>query len=94
MILEPHQFYYLKGVLALTATVLLILHMTNTWPTTATLGQRLRYMSLLWFSILVTYASVEQIREQASVNARNVLSLVGMVLLIVAAVVSLRENRR
>lgn len=86
------QFYYAKGILSLTATVLLICHMSHTWDQVHTWGRRLRYFSLLYFSALITYASVEQVRQQALVDWRNVGALVGMALLIITAVVSIRED--
>ena len=44
------EFYATKGVLALVATLLLIVHMNLTWSTVKTRGQRLRYLSLLYFA--------------------------------------------
>lgn len=87
-------FYHVKGFMALTATVLLVVHMQRTWPTIRTWGQRLRYLSLLAFAGLITYASVEQVQEGVLVDYRNLGGFAAAILLIVAAVVSLREDRR
>ncbi len=87
------EFYYLKGAVALTATVALIVHMQTVWTYVVKLGQRLRYLTLLYFAVLITYASVEQIRMNELVDSRNVASLFGVVLLIVTMAVSVHEDR-
>lgn len=88
------QFYIIKGLGALIATLLLIAHMSRTWHNVQTWGQRLRYLTLFYFAVLITAASVEQTSQNAPVNLRNVGALLGVGLLIVAAIVSLRETRR
>lgn len=93
----PHwaePFYVLKGLLFLVATVLLVAHMSRTWSQTIGRGQRLRYLTLLYFSVLFTAASVEQVQQHAVVNYRNLGGLVGSGLLIVTMCVSLGEYRR
>ena len=87
------EFYYAKGTIALAATLLLIVHMQIVWSYVVKLGQRLRYLTLLYFSVLITYASVEQVRMGELVNSRNVAALFGMFLLVVTMVVSIREDR-
>lgn len=87
------EFYVIKGLLALLGTCLLIRHMARkTEP--MTLGQTLRYLTLLYLAVLITGASVEQTNQDAAVNYRNLAVIPGLVLLIAAAVVSLRESRR
>ena len=90
---DDHLFYILKGCVALAATLLLLFHMQKVWTYVTKLGQRLRYLTLLYFSVLITYASVEQVRMQEIVNSRNVAALFGMFLLVVTMVVSIREDR-
>lgn len=87
-----HEFYILKGLLALIATVGIVWHMHRTWSDVATRGRRLRYYSLLYFAVLVTYASVEQTASGASVEMRNLGAAIGVVLALYAAYVSLRED--
>lgn len=87
-------FYATKGALALVATLLYLLHMTRAWPTIHTAGQRWRYLALLYLSVLLTVATVEQIQDQALVSYRNIGAFVGSVLLLVAAVKSLRDDHR
>lgn len=86
-------FYILKGVGALVATLLLIIHMQRTWSTIGSWGQRLRYLTLFYFAVLITAASVEQTSQHADVNLRNLGAILGVVLLVVAMVVSLHESR-
>lgn len=89
-----HDFYATKGSLALVATLMVVVHMVRTWPTVVRTGQRLRYLSLLYFCALVTFASVEQVHEAETVDYRNLGGMLGCVLVIVAMAVSLREDRR
>lgn len=91
---HAHFFYVLKGVLAIIATVLLLLHMVRGWERIVSWAQRLRYLSLLYFAMLVAYASAEQVHQTAPVNLRNLGGLVGVALLVVAALVSLHDERR
>lgn len=88
------EFYVLKGVLGLVGTSLLLFHMARTWNYTAGLGQRLRYFTLFYVSVLITVASVEQAQQGAIVNYRNLGALGFTVLLIVTSAVSLREYLR
>lgn len=88
-----HVFFILKGVAALVGTCLLISHMARK-SETASLGQTLRYLTLLYLAVLITSASVEQVSQDAEVYYRNLAVIPGIVLLIVAAAVSLAEARR
>lgn len=88
-----HEFYILKGIVALLGTVLLIAHMVSKREP-MTLGQTLRYLTLLYLAVLITGASVEQTSQHAVVNYRNLAVIPGVLLLIVAAAVSLYESRR
>lgn len=86
------EFYYTKGLVALVATVLVVVHMSQTWPQVRTRGQQLRYLTLLAFSVLLTGSSVEQVHQGALVNYRNLGGLVVAVMILVAMVVSIRED--
>lgn len=88
------EFYILKGLVALVAVVLFLIHMQAVWGDRMTWGRRLRYLALLYFAILLTSSTVEQIHETAPVNYRNLGGLVGALLLILTALVSMREQRR
>lgn len=88
------EFYVIEGLLFLAATVLLIAHMSRAWSETSGWGQRLRYLTLLFFSVLFTVASVEQVHQEARVNYRNIGIIIGGVLLIVTMLVSIAEYRR
>lgn len=88
------EFYILKGLLALVATVALVAHMVLTWDRTSGSGQRLRYFSLLYFAVLITAASVEQSHQDAVVNYRNLGAIGGVLLLLLTLYVSLREYAR
>lgn len=87
-------FYILKGGLSLVATALLLFHMRKVKAQEAlTLGRWLRYLVLLYLAVLMTGASVEQVSDESLVSYRNLGSLVGAVVLIIATVVSIHESR-
>lgn len=87
-------FYITKGLVALVAVVLLLIHMQAVWGDHMTWGRRLRYLAPLYFAVLLTSATVEQVHETAPVNYRNLGGLLGALLLIATALVSMREQRR
>lgn len=87
-------FYYLKGSVALLATLLLLHHMNTEWTASLSPGRRLRYLALLYLSILLAGSTAEQVQDAALVNYRNLAAFLGAVLLLVAAAVSIVESRR
>lgn len=87
-------FFLIKGFLGLISTLLLIYHMLHTWQFIPALGQRLRYITLLGFSVLVTGSTAEQVQQETLVNYRNIGTVVVLTLLIIAMVVSIREDLR
>jgi len=91
--MDPEVFHAVKGCVALLATVLLIMHMSAAWNLTDGRGQRLRYLTLLYFAVLITYASVEQAKDAATIESRHLGALLGVILLVVTMVVSIREHR-
>lgn len=91
------QFYMLKGLLAVAATVLLLVHMTRRWPVLLSehrLGKRMRYLTLLAYAVLVTGASVEQVHDGSLVSYRNLGSAIVSILLLVTIIISMREERQ
>ena len=89
------DLYLLKGVLYLISTVLVIAHMNQTWGNVETWGRRLRYYVLLELAILGTAASVGQIQAPSvGFPWYQYGSLTLATLLIVAMLVSIREDRR
>lgn len=87
------QFFYLKGAIALIGTITLIWHMNRSWEKFTSRGQQLRYITLLYFAVLLTAASVEQVEQGADVNLRNIGAIVGVALLVYTMVVTIREDR-
>lgn len=88
------QFFALKGLIGVVSTVLLVVHMMQTWGEPLTAGRRLRYYALLFASFIVTGASYEQIYDDAVVNWRNIGGFVAAALITVAAIVSIVEDSR
>lgn len=91
---HAHEFYVIKGLLALLATVLVVWHMADTWGTVVHWSQRLRYLALLALIGVSTYAAPEQLADGIPVSTRNVLGGLAVVLVIVAMVASIVHDRR
>lgn len=89
-----HAFYVTKGLIAVVAVLLTLLHMSRAWPTVTNSGQRLRYIALLMVTVLIASGSTAQIDEGAPVAGRNVGGLLAAVLVVVAMLVSIRQDRR
>lgn len=88
----PIEFHLVAGTLAMIGTALLIWHMNIAWPQIVKTGQRLRYITLMWFSMTAAYAAIHDIKIDRLVEVSAVLSTIGCVLLIVTMVVSIRET--
>lgn len=89
-----HEFFTIKGILSLVATLSILGHMTATWSRVETWGRRLRYFALLYVSALMTFASVEQVSEAEFVDYRHLGAMLGAVIILVAMGVSMREDVR
>ena len=87
-------FYTVKGLIALIALVLYLAHMNRAWPRLVSVAQRWRYGVLLYLAAWLATSAAEQVKDEALVNYRNLGGMVGSLLLIVAAIVSLHEDRR
>lgn len=92
-LLSVDTFYISKGLLAMLGVVLLIWHMASSWDDIAKLGQRLRYITLLWFASTITQASVHQIQVHRPIELSSILTFVGCVLLVITMIVSIKESR-
>lgn len=92
--MDPEVFHTVKGCVALFATVLLIFHMSEAWNSTRSRGQRLRYLTLLYLAVLITYSSVQQAQQEAAIESRHVGAMIGVVLLVGTMFVSIREHHR
>lgn len=88
------DLFVLKGIVSLVATALLLFHMRAVKREAITLGRWLRYLSLLFFAVLLTGASIDQVKSDAPLNWYNIGGLVGGSVLIVAVGVSIAEERR
>lgn len=88
------EFFVAKGMVALVASLLVIGHMAHTWSGVTTLGRRLRYFALLAATSLYASASVEQVEEAELVDFRHLGVIAVLLLVIVAMVVSIREDLR
>lgn len=88
------DFYIAKGLVSLVATALLLWHMRAVKRGPVSLDRWLRYLSLLFFAVLITGASFDQVMSDAPISWYNVGGLVGAALLILTVCVSISEDRR
>lgn len=86
-------FFSLKGLTALAGVLLLFWHMRSVRRGVDSLGQWLRYLTLLYFAVLMAGASLDQWASDAPINWYNVAGLGGAALLILTMVVTIREDR-
>lgn len=91
--MDSETFFVVKGLVALVGTLLLVAHMWRTRHDEMSLGQVLRYLTLLGFAVLGAAASPEQIGEGVGVEGRNKAALGLFVLLNITALVSIYEQR-
>lgn len=87
------EFHTITALLATTGTALLIWHMNIAWPQIVKTGQRMRYITLMWFAMTVAYASAYDIQIGRLIELSAVLGAIGCVLLIATMVVSIRETK-
>lgn len=87
-------FFIAKGLVSLVATALLLFHMRAVKRGPISLDRWLRYLSLLFFAVLVTGASIDQLTSAAEISWYNVGGLVGAALLILTVCVSITEDHR
>lgn len=92
--IDPEIFYKIQGTISTLATVLLVFHMNLSWHLIEQLGQKLRYVTLLCFSLLLLYASREQVVHNIPVESRNYFAMGVMILLLITMVISIRETRK
>lgn len=92
--IDPQIFYKIQGVISTLATVLVVFHMNMYWPQIIQRGEKLRYVALLGFSLLLLYASREQILHNIPVESRNIFAIALMVFLLFAMIYSIRETRK
>lgn len=80
-----------KGLLAAASVVLLITHMQIEWRYLTSRAQRLRYLTLLGYAVLVAGATGEQLAEGMLLSYRHLGSIVVTALLCWTSYVSMRE---
>lgn len=98
--MDPQAFYITKGIIGVIGTIILIVVMNQNWGNFDKgpdgvhrgVGQRLRYITLFYFAVLISSASYEQVRQSLeTINLRNIGGFIGALLLIVTGIVSLVE---
>lgn len=91
--LVREQFYIAKGLIAVVAVVLLIVHMQMSWPLIKKWGQRLRYLTLAAFAMNVAYASTDQTFDNLEVRGPYISAMFCILLLVATMIVSIWEDR-
>lgn len=91
---QAHDFYVLKGILSLVATIVYLVHMVRTWGGLKSVAQQGRYLCLLYFAVLITFASAEQVQQGVLVDYRNLGGMFGAILLLTVAIISIVHDKR
>lgn len=92
-LLQGRDFFAVKGLLGVTATVILVFHMIHIWGDINRWSQRLRYIALLYCAAFFTTLSTDQIQRRVEdINLRNIGGMVGAILITAAAVASLAAD--
>lgn len=85
-------FFATKGIVSLLSVVLLTYHMTTT-EKAMRLAQRMRYVTLLGFAVVVAGGSGRQLAEGEVIKPEHWGSLIVSIFLVVTALVSIRDER-
>lgn len=89
-----HEFYVVKAVAGLVAVVTTVTHMARTWPRVGTTAQRLRYLLLLGFVMVVATGSTAQYEMDVPVTGRSIAGLALAVMATPVALLSIRQDDR
>lgn len=100
--MTPETFYAIKGFIALTGTILIVVHMNKSWNdldrdedgVRTGVSQRMRYISWFMFVVLVAAASKEQIDDGIDISRRNVGAMFVVSFAVLTAIVSIIEAAR
>jgi hypothetical protein len=90
--MTDEAFYFLKGLLALAASLLLIPHVWTAMAHGLSLGRQLRYLSLFVASVFLTSASAQQVQSDLPLDLRAIQGGILAPLILAAAAVSLWED--
>lgn len=88
------EFYIAKGILGIAAVLLILIHMSTTWPHVGSRGQQLRYIALLGVTTLIASGSKAQFGDSSPVEGRNIGALLAVLVVIAAMAVSIQYDRR
>lgn len=88
------MFWYAKGLIALTAVILLFLHMWKNSDEVTEWDQRCRYIVLFGYTMLVAIASPEQASEALPIQGRNIASLVVSAFAVYTAIISMQASKK
>lgn len=88
------EFHLLTALLATLGTVLLIWRMNTAWPYIVKTGQRMLYITLMWFAMTVAYAAAYDIQIERLIELSAVLGAIGCLLLIATMIFSIKEPKK
>lgn len=96
--MDPQLFFITKGILGVAGVLALVVHMNRSWSTLdpeGGIGQRLRFITLFYFAVLIVAASYDQVRAGVvHISLNNVGGFGGAILLIVTGLVSIVEGTK
>lgn len=85
-------FFVVRAVVALVSTIAYLYHMNKVWSHITRWSQRLRYLTLLGWAVLVTARSYGQAVNEAAIEWYSIAAFGLTTLLLITAIVSIREQ--
>jgi hypothetical protein len=89
---DTEVFFFVKGIVSILSVVLFIFHM-STSQKVFRLAQRMRYVSLLGFAVVVAGTSARQVTEHSTVRTENIAMFIATIFLLLTAIVSICDER-
>lgn len=83
-----------QGAASILATLLLVWHIWNSWDSFTYPGQKMRYITLLWFAMTVAFDAVDRVQHETPFRLSGTLLFIGAILLTITTILSIRESRR
>lgn len=88
-------FFAFKAILGVITLGMLIYYMGYVWSDVEFPGRKMRYISLLWFTLTIVMASARQITSPVNeIYLEQWLVMAGLLFLFITMVVSIKEFRK
>jgi hypothetical protein len=89
---DTEVFFLIKGIISVLSVILLLFHMSTSQKVIRR-PQRMRYVSLFGFAVVVAGTSARQIDDHDTVQTENIAMFVVIIFLLLTAIVSICDER-